>query len=72
MFGVLGKTVLDDTIRSWLGPTFVIGAPSPAVPSCLCPVEALNPASIALYSASKSSASITLPLAILFAVSCLV
>ena len=35
VFVVLGRTLLPDTIRSWLGPTLVIGAPSPAVPSCL-------------------------------------
>ena len=66
---VLASTLVADTTRSWLGPTFSIGAPSPAVPSCLCPVDALNADSTALYSASKSSASITLPLAMLFAIS---
>ena len=69
VFVVLGTTFEEETITSCAGPTLVIGAPSPEVPSCLCPDDALNPASRALYSASKSSASITFPLAMLLPVS---
>ena len=34
---VLGKIVLLATTISCVGPTLVIGAPSPVEPSCVCP-----------------------------------
>ena len=66
---VLGSTVDDPTTRSCAGPTLVIGAPLAAVPSWTCPVDAWNAATSASNSPSRSDALMTLPVAILFAVS---
>ena len=66
---VLGLIDVDVATSCWAGPITVMAAPSAAVPSCVCPLEELNAASIASYSPSKSAALITLPSAMLFAVS---
>jgi hypothetical protein len=61
VFVVLGATSVELIVKSCTGPTTLIGPPSAAVPSCVCPVDALKALSMASYSPSKSAALITLP-----------